>query len=159
MKTFWQHENGMVYVVESDSFGRVTGGAGPFRPGELRDPSEYRCGCGVVAWLNQAIVERKLLRINPEIPKDAPPPPTPSLYPRGSRQKTPAAEQRPAPAVQPRPRACRRKIPAAQLMPAPPPCQPVVPAKAPQRQEGEPDNLQREKENRRKFAWASAYRL
>ena len=30
MKTFWQHASGKVYAVESDTFGRIVGAAGPF---------------------------------------------------------------------------------------------------------------------------------
>ncbi len=75
MKTFWQHTNGLVYVVESDSFGTVTGAAGPLDIGNLRDPSEYKCGQGALAWVQRGIVERQLRRINPAIAKEPPPPP------------------------------------------------------------------------------------
>lgn len=157
MKTFWQHTNGMIYVVESDSFGRVTGGAGPFYPGELRDPSEYTCGAGVLGWLKRAIAERKVQRINPEIPKDAPPSPAPGLWPRGSRQEIPAGEQTPVPAAGLCPRGSRQKISAAH--PTPPPHPRVIPVPARPHPECEPDDGQREKENRQRFAWASAYHL
>lgn len=65
MKTFWQHANGAVYAVESDSFGHVVGAAGPLRLDGLRDPSEYNYTCGLVAWLQRAIAHRQLHRINP----------------------------------------------------------------------------------------------
>ena len=35
MKTFWQHNNGKMYAVESDSFGTITGAAGPLDPDDL----------------------------------------------------------------------------------------------------------------------------
>jgi len=65
MKTFWQHANGDVYAVESDSFGHVVGGAGPLNLANLGDPSEYTYHCGLVAWLEKAIARRQMHRINP----------------------------------------------------------------------------------------------
>jgi hypothetical protein len=67
MKTFWQHANGQVYAVESDTFGRVTGAAGPLEPDNLRDPSEYYYQRTLVPWLTKAISQRRLNRINPAI--------------------------------------------------------------------------------------------
>ncbi|HSW01739.1 MAG TPA: hypothetical protein VLI39_16335 [Sedimentisphaerales bacterium] len=65
MKTFWQHANGQVYAVESDTFGRIIGAAGPFELDELRDPGEYTYQCGLTAWISRAIEQHKLRRINP----------------------------------------------------------------------------------------------
>lgn len=67
MKTFWQHANGKVYAVESDSFGRITGAAGPFDIDTLRGPNYYNCHRGLIGWISQAIAQRKLRRINPAL--------------------------------------------------------------------------------------------
>ncbi len=65
MKSFWQHTNGKVYAVRSDSFGNITGAAGPFELDNLKALDEYQYGQGVVDWVKRAIAERKLRRINP----------------------------------------------------------------------------------------------
>jgi hypothetical protein len=65
MKTFWQHANGKVYAVESDSFGRITGAAGPFDIDALRDPGAYRYQSSLIQWISRSIEQRKLHRINP----------------------------------------------------------------------------------------------
>ncbi len=65
MKTFWQRANGKVYAIEYDTFGRITGAAGPFEIDELRDPSEYLYQCGLTGWLSRAIAQHSLHRINP----------------------------------------------------------------------------------------------
>ena len=65
MKTFWQHANGNVYAVESDTFGRIVGAAGPLELDELHDPSEYSYHRGLVTWIERAITRRQLHRINP----------------------------------------------------------------------------------------------
>lgn len=62
MKNFWQHENGRVYAVESDSFGHILSAAGPVdRIGNLDD---YDYGPGIVDWVTRAIAERKLRRVS-----------------------------------------------------------------------------------------------
>jgi hypothetical protein len=65
MKTFWQHANGQVYAVQSDTFGQVVGAAGPFEIDELRDPGEYTYQCGLTGWISRAIAQHTLHRINP----------------------------------------------------------------------------------------------
>lgn len=65
MKTFWQHANGKVYAVESDTFGRIVGAAGPFELDELRDPGDYTYQSGLTGWITRAIAQRALRRINP----------------------------------------------------------------------------------------------
>ena len=65
MKTFWQHADGKVYAVESDSFGRIIGAAGPFEIDELRDPGDYTYQCGLIGWISRAMAHRNLHRINP----------------------------------------------------------------------------------------------
>lgn len=64
MKDFWQHDNGKVYAVRCDSFGRITGAAGPFEPDDLGSLEDFRYGPGIVTWIEKAIAERKLRRIN-----------------------------------------------------------------------------------------------
>jgi hypothetical protein len=64
MKDFWPHENGKVYAVRSDSFGRITGAAGPFDADDLGDLDDLRYGPGVVDWIKRAMASRKLRRIN-----------------------------------------------------------------------------------------------
>jgi len=65
MKTLWQHTNGKLYAVEHDSFGHVTGAAGPIEPEQLRELSEYRYGRAILEWVEQAIHRQALRRINP----------------------------------------------------------------------------------------------
>jgi hypothetical protein len=63
MKDFWQHDNGKVYVIESDSFGQIMGAAGPVEnPCELE---RYVCKPAIVDWVKQAMAEHKLHRVNP----------------------------------------------------------------------------------------------
>lgn len=65
MKTFWQHANGKVYAVESDTFGQIVAAAGPFDLDELRDPSEYIYQSGLTGWISRGITQHTLRRINP----------------------------------------------------------------------------------------------
>lgn len=67
MKTFWQHTSGDVYAVESNSFGHIVGAAGPLPLDKLRDPGEYNYHRGLVAWIQRAIAQRQLHRINPTV--------------------------------------------------------------------------------------------
>lgn len=64
MKDFWQHDNGKVYAVRSDSFGRITGAAGPFDPDNLGSLEDFHYGPAIVEWVKNAIAERKLRRIH-----------------------------------------------------------------------------------------------
>ncbi len=64
MKDFWQHDNGKVYAVRSDSFGRITGAAGPFDPDDLGSLEDVRYGPAIVDWVRKAIAERKCRRIS-----------------------------------------------------------------------------------------------
>ena len=65
MKSFWQHVNGKVYALRSDSFGNLTGAAGPFELEDLKSLDDYHYGQAVVDWVKQALAEHKLHRINP----------------------------------------------------------------------------------------------
>ena len=64
MKDFWQHDNGKVYAVRSDSFGRITGAAGPFDPDDLGSLEEFHYGPAIVDWVKKAIAEHKCHRIS-----------------------------------------------------------------------------------------------
>ena len=63
MKTFWQHDNGKVYAVESDTFGKVTGAAGPLDMDDLHDLDVYRYGPAIVEWVETAIAQHKLRQV------------------------------------------------------------------------------------------------
>ena len=65
VKGFWQHKNGKVYAVESDTFGKILRGVGPLDADELRDPEDYNYKSAIVDWLEQALANRKLHRVNP----------------------------------------------------------------------------------------------
>jgi hypothetical protein len=63
MKAFWQHDNGAVYAVDSDTFGHIRGAAGPLDEYDLHDLDTYHYGPAIVDWVTQAIAERQLHRI------------------------------------------------------------------------------------------------
>ncbi len=65
MKSFWQHENGKIYAVRSNTYGKVTGAAGPLDPDALQSLDSYEYGPSIVSWVERAIAERKLRRVNP----------------------------------------------------------------------------------------------
>jgi len=64
-KGFWQHSKGKIYAVESTTFGKIVGGAGPLNPDNLWDLDEYDYGPAIVEWLERAVAEHKLHRIEP----------------------------------------------------------------------------------------------
>jgi hypothetical protein len=65
MKSFWQHVNGKVYAVRSDTFGRITGADGPLDPHHLRELDAYEYGPGITDWVARAIAKHTLRRVNP----------------------------------------------------------------------------------------------
>jgi hypothetical protein len=65
VKGFWQHTNGKVYAVESDTFGKIVGGAGPLAPNNLWDLDDYDYTSAIVDWLQEAIARHNLHRFNP----------------------------------------------------------------------------------------------
>jgi len=65
VKGFWQHENGKIYVIESDSFGKIIAGVGPVNPHKQYDPEQYECKQVIVDWLEQALSQNKLHRYKP----------------------------------------------------------------------------------------------
>ena len=62
IKGFWQHKNGKVYAVESDTFGKILGAVGPK---DLHGLNDYDYKPAIVDWLNDALAKKKLHRINP----------------------------------------------------------------------------------------------
>ena len=65
IKGFWQHESGAIYAVESTTLGKIVGGVGPLDPDNLRDLEDYDYRPAILEWLERAVAERKLHRINP----------------------------------------------------------------------------------------------
>jgi hypothetical protein len=65
IKGFWQHKNGKVYAVESDTFGKILGAAGPLDPQNLHGLNDYDYKPAIVDWLNDALIQKKLHRFNP----------------------------------------------------------------------------------------------
>jgi hypothetical protein len=64
VKGFWQHTNGKIYAVESTPFGEIVGGTGPLDADEIRDLNEYEYKPDILEWLQGALAEGKLHRIN-----------------------------------------------------------------------------------------------
>ena len=67
VKGFWQHINGTIYAIKSDSFGNIIGGAGPLDPNNLYDLDEYDYTPAIIDWLQEAFAKYKLHRINPPV--------------------------------------------------------------------------------------------
>ncbi|MHC4478478.1 MAG: hypothetical protein ACYTEL_22805 [Planctomycetota bacterium] len=65
VKGFWQHVNGRVYAVESDTFGNILGGVGPLDIDNLYDLRDYDYTPAIVDWLRDALANHKLRRFNP----------------------------------------------------------------------------------------------
>ena len=65
IKGFWQYiSTGDIYAVESTTFGKIIGGVGPLDPADLRDLDDYDYTPAILEWLERAIAENKLRRIN-----------------------------------------------------------------------------------------------
>ena len=64
IKGFWQHANGKVYAIESDTFGNIIGGAGPLEPHDLRNLEDYDYKPAITKWLSETIAQHKLRRMN-----------------------------------------------------------------------------------------------
>lgn len=65
VKGFWQHANGKIYAVQSTTFGKIVGGAGPLDPSNLRDLNDYDYKPAIKEWLQEALAQHKLRRFNP----------------------------------------------------------------------------------------------
>lgn len=64
IKGFWKHANGSIYAIESDTFGGIVGGAGPLDPNNLHNLDEYEYKAAIIGWIQDAVAEHKLHRIN-----------------------------------------------------------------------------------------------
>lgn len=65
IKGFWQHLNGKIYAIKSDSFGKIVGGVGPLDPDDLHNLDDYDYKPAIAQWLKKAIEKHELHRINP----------------------------------------------------------------------------------------------
>jgi hypothetical protein len=65
IRGFWQHANGKIYAIESDTFGKILGAAGPLDPNDLRDLDDYDYRPAITGWVANALAQRALHRINP----------------------------------------------------------------------------------------------
>ena len=66
-KGFWQHiSTGDIYAIESTTFGKIVGGVGPLDPDDLHDLDDYDYKPAILEWLERAVAEHKLRRINPK---------------------------------------------------------------------------------------------
>jgi len=65
IRGFWQHTNGGIYAIESTAFGKIVGGIGPLPRSNLRNLEDYDYKPAIITWLERAIAEHKLHRINP----------------------------------------------------------------------------------------------
>jgi hypothetical protein len=65
IKGFWQHKNGKIYAIQSDTFGNITGAAGPLEPDDLRPLDGYDYQPAIVDWITDALNKKKMRRIDP----------------------------------------------------------------------------------------------
>ena len=66
IKGFWQDtKTGKIYAIESTTFGKIVGGAGPLDENDLHDLEDYDYKPAILEWLERAVKEKKLHRINP----------------------------------------------------------------------------------------------
>ncbi len=67
IKGFWQHQNGKIYAVQSDTFGNIYGAVGPLDPDNLRNLDEYDYKPAIIDWVTDALKHKKLRRIEPSL--------------------------------------------------------------------------------------------
>ena len=66
IKGFWRDSaTGQIYAMESTPFGKILGGVGPLDEDSLGDLADYEYGPKIVKWLEDAVAEKRLHRINP----------------------------------------------------------------------------------------------
>ena len=65
IRGFWQHMNGKIYAVESDTFGKIIGAVGPLDPNDLQDLDDYDYKPAITGWVADAVARHALRRINP----------------------------------------------------------------------------------------------
>ena len=63
---WWNILTGDIYVLQSTTFGKIVGGTGPLDTAGLHDLDDYNCTPAILEWLERAVAENKLQRINPE---------------------------------------------------------------------------------------------
>ena len=63
VRDFWQHENGKIYAVKSDSFGKIIGAVGPLDKNNLKALDSYDYKRVIVDWLTDALDQHKLHRL------------------------------------------------------------------------------------------------
>lgn len=64
IKGFWQHKNGKIYAIQSDTFGNITGAAGPLDPDDLQPLDGYDYKPAIVDWITDSLNKKKLRRID-----------------------------------------------------------------------------------------------
>ena len=65
IKGFWQHTvYGAIYAIESSPYGELIGGAGPLDPNHLQDLESYEYTSNINDWLQRALDNKELRRIN-----------------------------------------------------------------------------------------------
>lgn len=64
IKGFWQHTNGKIYAVESDTFGKILGAVGPLDPDNLLDLEDYDYKPAITDWVADAVTRKTMRRIN-----------------------------------------------------------------------------------------------
>ncbi|MHC4557052.1 MAG: hypothetical protein ACYTFW_08300 [Planctomycetota bacterium] len=67
IRGFWEHKNGKIYAVESDTFGKIIGGVGPLDPDDLHDLDDYDYKPAITRWVEDAVARHKLHRITPAL--------------------------------------------------------------------------------------------
>ena len=65
IRGFWQHTNGKIYAVESDTFGKIIGAVGPLDPDDLHDLDDYDYKPAIIGWVADAVARHTLHRFTP----------------------------------------------------------------------------------------------
>jgi hypothetical protein len=60
VKGFWRHTNGDIYAIESTTFGKIVGAAGPLEADKLGLLDDYEYKRGIVDWIERAVGEGTL---------------------------------------------------------------------------------------------------
>jgi hypothetical protein len=62
IRDFYRHSNGKIYAIESDTFGKVIGAAGPLDANDLQNLQNYHYNLAISEWVTYAIAHKKLCR-------------------------------------------------------------------------------------------------
>jgi len=65
MTVLWQHRNGDLYATRHDTFGHITGVAGPLDWENLDDPGECDFQGDLIEWAEEAIRHHAMHKIHP----------------------------------------------------------------------------------------------